>query len=84
MATYYVYVVTCADGTLYVGSTTDPDRRVSEHNRGVGSRYTRGRLPTKLSYVERLGSRSSAQRREAELKRLTRAQKILLIDGSLS
>ena len=71
----YVYLLKCSDGTLYAGWTTDIVRRVAVHNRGQGARYTRGRLPVQLVYWEECASRSAALRREAQLKKLSRAEK---------
>lgn len=78
---YFVYIVQCADGTLYTGYTTDPDRRLAEHNAGTGrgARYTRARRPVTLVYQEMWDSRSVAQRREVMLKRMTRDMKLALI-----
>lgn len=78
---HYVYVLECADGTLYTGYTTDVTRRVAEHNDGTGAKYTRGRRPVELQYVESFDSRSDAQSREAEIKSLSRARKKRLVDG---
>lgn len=70
-----VYLARCRDGTLYTGITTDPDRRLAEHNSGGGAAYTRSRLPIALVYQEEVLSRSCALRREHAIKRLTRAGK---------
>jgi putative endonuclease len=70
-----VYLARCGDGTLYTGVTTDPERRLAEHNRGCGAAYTRSRLPVELIYLERVGSRSHALRREHAIKRMSRAEK---------
>lgn len=78
---YYVYMLVCADGTIYSGFTTDPLRRTAAHNSGRGAKYTRSRLPVKLAYEERLETKSDALRREAALKKLTRAEKLVLIHG---
>jgi putative endonuclease len=75
-----VYVVRCRDGTLYTGITTDPDRRLSEHNRGCGCAYTRSRLPVSLVYLEPAENRSHALRREHAIKRMSRAEKDSLVD----
>ena len=72
---WFVYLLLCADGTLYAGITTDLDRRLAEHNAGVGARYTRGRLPVRLAYAEEAVSRSAAARRERCLKRLPASRK---------
>ncbi len=76
-ADWYVYLVRCADGTLYAGITTDLDRRVAEHNGGGigGARYTRSRRPVVLAYAEHAANRAAASRREAAIKRLTRTRK---------
>ncbi len=74
-----VYIVRCADSTLYTGYTTDVERRVREHNDGTGAKYTRGRSPVHLTHVEEFDSQSAAQRREYEIKQFSRAQKTELI-----
>ena len=76
---YSVYVVKCCDGTLYTGVAKDVSKRVSTHNNGKGAKYTRARLPVKLVFVCRMESRSQALRSEALIKRMTRAQKEILI-----
>lgn len=77
-----MYIVRCADDSLYTGITTDIDRRLLEHNEGkTGSRYTRARRPVDLVYAELAETRSSASKREAEIKRLNHKQKLLLIAG---
>jgi predicted GIY-YIG superfamily endonuclease len=76
---WFVYIVRCRDGTLYTGITTDLLRRVRQHNAGKASRYSRCRLPVVLVYSERALTRSSALRREAALKALTRSEKEQLI-----
>ena len=77
---WYVYMLACADGTLYTGITTDPARRVAEHNGNgtLGARYTRSRRPVELVYVEAAANRADATRREAAIKRLDRARKLAL------
>jgi len=74
-----VYLVRCADGTFYAGSTTDVAARVRAHNEGRGAKYTSGRRPVSVVYRELCASRSAAFRREHQLKRLTRAQKEALV-----
>lgn len=76
---YFVYILTCADGSLYTGIATDVQRRFAEHKKGIGSRYTRAHRAVKVVYTEACADRSAALRREAALKRLSRAQKLLLI-----
>lgn len=80
MTRHWVYVVRCADDTLYTGYTTDVERRVAEHNAGDGARYTRGRTPVDPVHTEWYASQSAAMRREAEIKSLNRAAKEALID----
>jgi len=75
----YIYIVECSDGTLYTGYTTDVERRVTEHNAGRGAKYTAGRRPVKLRYVEQHPDRSSAQKREYEIKTYSREQKERLV-----
>ena len=81
---HYVYVLECADGTFYTGYTTDPERRVREHDAGEGAKYTRGRTPVELRHVERFESKSAAMSREYELKQLSRAEKERLVEGSVA
>lgn len=69
----------CGDGTLYTGATNDLERRVATHNRGRGAAYTRARLPVTLVWSEPAADRGAALRREAALKRLTRAEKLRLV-----
>jgi predicted GIY-YIG superfamily endonuclease len=76
---WFVYIVRCADRTLYTGVTNDTDRRVADHNAGRGARYTRSRLPVDLVYVEPVTDRGAALRREGEIKRMRAAQKRDLI-----
>jgi len=78
---YYVYILRCADGTLYSGSTNDLTARAATHNSGRGAKYTAGRRPVRIVYSEEHESRSSAQRREHQLKRWKRVKKEALIAG---
>lgn len=79
---YVVYILTCADSTLYTGIATDINRRVHEHNESdKGAKYTRARRPVTLSYTEELPSRSEAAKREAAIKRMSRKDKLTLIRG---
>lgn len=75
----FVYILRCADGTLYTGWTNDLSARVRTHQAGKGAKYTRARLPVALAYYEMLPDKSAALRREATIKRLTRAEKLCLI-----
>src|SRR6184192_1254292 len=72
---WFCYVLECADGTFYTGITNSIDRRLSMHNRGRASRYTRGRLPVRLVYAEPHRDRSSASRREIAVRKMSRAKK---------
>lgn len=76
---YYCYILECADRTYYTGWTTDPERRVKQHNKGTGARYTRCRLPVKIVYLEPQPDRTTAMKRERAIKRLSRERKIKLI-----
>lgn len=78
---YFVYILECKDNTLYTGITTDLERRLQEHRDGTGSKYTRARKAGDVVYVEKKRNRSTASRREAEIKSLTRTQKLALIDA---
>jgi putative endonuclease len=78
---WFVYMLRCSDDTLYTGVTTDVARRVSEHNGTTkGAKYTKARQPVELVYFKKAKDRSSAQIKEAELRKLTRSQKIELIN----
>jgi predicted GIY-YIG superfamily endonuclease len=76
---WFVYIVRCADRSLYTGVTTDPDKRVSDHNHGHGARYTRSRLPVELVHLEAAADRSAAMRRESEIKGMSSAAKHRLV-----
>jgi putative endonuclease len=81
----YVYLLRCADDTLYCGWTTDLPRRVAEHQAGTASRYTRSRLPVEVATVFAVADCSAALREEARIKRLPRAAKLRLVrDGQTS
>ncbi|HVI74207.1 MAG TPA: GIY-YIG nuclease family protein [Anaeromyxobacteraceae bacterium] len=79
MAHWHVYILRCADGTLYTGATNDLARRVERHASGKGARYTRSRLPIALVWARPARDRGAALSDEAQLKRLTRAEKLALI-----
>lgn len=83
MGGHHVYVLACADGTYYTGYTTDVERRVAEHNEGEGARYTRGRTPVELEYVENYDSRSAALQREHEVKTLSHDEKADLVSEGM-
>ena len=78
---YYVYIVRCADGSLYTGLARDPQQRVAVHNAGRGAKYTSSRRPVALVYQEAVKSRSDALKREAQIKNWRRARKDALIAG---
>ena len=78
----FVYLLRCADDSLYCGWTTDMDRRLAAHQSGTASRYTRSRRPVELAVVIPVANRSAALREEARIKRLTRDAKLQLIDVS--
>ncbi len=75
----FVYILECADGTLYTGVAYDVEKRVAAHNKGRGAKYTRGRRPVKLRYSKEFPSWLYAAREEARIKRLTREEKEKLI-----
>lgn len=77
---YYVYILECADKSLYTGWTLDLDNRLKKHNEGKASKYTRARLPVKLVYYELLDNKIDAQRREWRIKKLSRNEKLQLIN----
>jgi len=79
LRTWFVYLLRCADGTLYTGITTDVTRRGKQHNAGTASRYTRSRRPTMMVYHEVQDSQSLALKREAGIKKLSRVKKESLI-----
>ena len=81
---YYVYLLRCGDGTLYAGFTNDLARRLAVHNAGRGAKYTRSRLPVELVYWENFPNKSSALKREYAIKRLSRAEKLALIQSFVS
>ena len=77
----YVYILKCNDNTLYTGWTNNIELRISVHNSGNGAKYTRGRLPVTLVYLETLETRSAALSREIAIKRMSKKQKLELISN---
>ncbi|MBI3320718.1 MAG: GIY-YIG nuclease family protein [Candidatus Omnitrophica bacterium] len=77
---WYVYIAECADGSLYTGVTTDPKRRLKQHNAGRGSAYVRSKGSASLVYTELWPNESAARRREIEVKSWSRQKKLALID----
>lgn len=85
MSNWFVYMVRCADSSLYTGITTDIDRRLSEHNHlSAGARYTRTRRPVTLAYLETATDRAAACQREYQLRKLDRAAKLALVERQIS
>ncbi|HEY5583787.1 MAG TPA: GIY-YIG nuclease family protein [Ruminiclostridium sp.] len=76
---HYVYILECADSSLYAGYTNDLDKRLKVHNQGKGAKYTRARLPVKLVYSETVESKSAGLKREYQIKQMTRKQKEKLL-----
>lgn len=80
---HYIYIVKCADSTLYTGYTNNIDARIAVHNSGKGAKYTRPRLPVTLLYSESFEDKSAAMKREYAIKQLSRAEKLRLIQNKL-
>ncbi len=78
----YTYILRCADGSYYTGWTTDPSRRLREHNSGKGSKCTRSRLPVEIVHLEQFKTKEEAMSREWHIKHMTRQEKQALIDES--
>ena len=76
--TWIVYILECADGSLYTGITNDLEKRLAAHNAGEGAKYTRSRTPVVGRYQEKCADKSAALKREIEIKRLSRAEKLAL------
>jgi putative endonuclease len=81
---YYVYVLKCNDGTFYTGITVNINNRMRDHQRGVGSKYTRTRTPVGLAYVVKSPNRSEASRLECRIKRLSREEKEKLVGDAVN
>lgn len=75
----FVYILRCADGSLYTGATTDPERRLAQHRAGKASRYTRARLPVELVWSRRVRTWGAALREERRIKNLPRAAKLAIV-----
>ena len=78
---WFVYIVKCADQTLYTGATNDLEKRLQAHNLNQGAKYTRGRTPVTLVYQEKFLNKSTAMSREYQIKQLTRKQKLELVNN---
>ena len=79
MSDNYTYILKCADGSLYFGWTNNLEKRLSAHNAGTASKYTRTRRPVELAYFEQFETKQEAMSREYHIKRLTREEKLKLI-----
>lgn len=78
---FYIYLLECSDKTLYCGYTDNLEKRLKVHNSGKGAKYTRSRLPVRLVYSEQFETKHDAMHREAEIKKLSRADKLRLVSG---
>lgn len=76
---YYVYILSCGDGSLYTGIAADPEKRFQQHQSGKGAKYTRSHLPVTMVYQEPCADKSAALRREYAIKQLSRQEKLRLI-----
>ncbi|MEY8303705.1 GIY-YIG nuclease family protein [Anaerosalibacter bizertensis] len=77
----YIYILECSDKTLYTGWTNNLEKRIETHSKGKGAKYTRARLPVKLVYFEKYNDKISAQKREYEIKQMSRKEKLKLINN---
>lgn len=77
---WFTYVLKCGDGSLYTGSTNNLGARVAKHSDGMGAKYTRSHLPVELIYFEKMDDRSLATKRELEIKKMSRKQKLMLVE----
>lgn len=84
MTPWFLYILRCQDNSLYIGITPDVEARLTKHNQGKGARYTKTRLPVKLVYTEKLLNKSTALRREIQLKTWRKGEKEKLVRGYLS
>lgn len=76
----YVYILRCSDNTLYTGWTNNLDKRLKAHNSGKGAKYTRARIPVEIVYFEEFDNKKDAMKREFEIKKLSRKEKLNLIE----
>lgn len=81
---WQLYIILCSDNSLYTGITTDIERRFSQHASGTGAKYFRGRQPVKVVYMESGHTRSSASKRELEIKLMSHAEKGVLISSNMN
>ena len=75
------YILRCSDNTLYTGWTNDMEKRLEAHNQGLGAKYTRGRTPVELVYLEQFATKQEAMKREAAIKKLPKKDKLKLIEN---
>ena len=80
---FYVYILKCGDGTLYCGYTNNVEKRIKAHRSGKGAKYTKGRLPLELVHTETFAEKGDALRREAEIKKMPKKEKLKLIEKEL-
>lgn len=80
---YFIYILECADGSLYTGIATDLEKRLKEHKSGKGAKYTRARGVKKIAYSEQRKNRSEALKRELEIKAMTRREKLILVKNEV-
>ena len=76
---YYIYILLCQDHSLYTGSTNDVEKRFKDHLEGRGAKYTKGHKPIKVIYQEKFATKSEALKREAEIKKMTKKMKEILV-----
>ena len=80
---YYIYILLCRDGSFYTGSTNNVKKRFDEHFSGHGAKYTKSHKPERIIYQEEFSNKSQALKREAEIKKLTKVEKLALLDNKL-
>lgn len=83
MNRWFVYILECADGTLYTGYTCDLEKRLEKHNKGIASKYTRSRIPVKMVFYEEFPSKSEAMVAEYSIKQMDRREKLNLIESKI-
>jgi putative endonuclease len=83
MSDWTVYILKCGDDSYYTGITNDLQKRISDHENGLGAKYTQGRGPFEIAYTEKVANRSEASKREFAIKKLSRLQKVKIISGIL-
>ncbi|CAN5277529.1 GIY-YIG nuclease family protein [soil metagenome] len=81
--TYFVYILLCSDDSFYTGISNNVEKRFLAHQNGVGASYTKSHKPIKIIYKEECGDRSSALKREVQIKKLTKSQKVELIKNTI-